>query len=256
MSEELLCTHPDCQIPTPDGLLCGKHTERLRRDLAALPGLLRQLDVTLTRQAKVGNGAGKDRTPLPFDVRASEVGWSVRNTLQTWVRTIELDDIGDLADDPAEWARWLRKRIERIRGHAEGGMLADEIGYCVASIRRAIDAPPDNLYCGPCATCGGDLYARPSAIEVLCRRCERAGIVTLPVDVTKARKALRDRAEDMLVTRTEALRALPSMAGVDLPSKTLDRWVQDGRVVNRGGRVRLGDVLDAAAGWVARRRAS
>ena len=250
-----MCPRPDCERPTPDGLLCERCTDHLRRDLAALPGLIADLDVTLTRQARVGSGSSKDRSPLPLNVAASEVGWAVRNTLGTWVRTIELDDLGDLADDPADWARWLGKRVERIRGHVEGGMLADEIGYCVVSIRQVIDTPPESLYCGPCATCGADLYARPGASEVLCRRCERAGFVALPVDVQTARTALRARAEDMLVTRTEALRALPSMAGVDLPSKTLDRWVQTGRVADRAGRVRLGDVLDAAAGWVARRRA-
>lgn len=250
---------PACGNPSPDGLLCRLCTNRLKADLAALPELLRELDVTVTRQARIGSGAAKDRTPLPVNLAASDTAWAVRNTLLTWVRTIEIGDADGLPDKPGAWCNWLGRRIERIRGHDEAGMLADEIGYCVVSIRQVVDLPPDLLYCGQCPTCGRDLMAKPGAKVVTCKRCERAGITTVEVDVEVTRRLMLTAAqrdgEARLLTLSELIEHIDVFHGYRLNPDTVRQWVKRGRLMRRpGGLYDVTEVVDLVRDAADRKR--
>lgn len=256
MSYETQC--PKCGALQADVLLCTPCTDKLVAQLRSLPGLLHELHVTLTRQARMGaggaGGKGKER-PLPFNVNASEVGDTARMTLSTWVRELDMGDTEYLGDNPRAWALWLADRIERIRGHEAAAEIADEVDYLTRTIRAAIDRPADLEFYGKCGVCEADLYAPHGSVEGYCRKCKVEGVTTT-YDPAANRAEIQSQAEHHWGTVAECARVL-SVFGLEVEVKTIRNWA----TVNRHGNVRLvstgvnmkglalyriGDVMDLA----------
>ena len=177
-----------CGRPVDGAFLCQQDTTKLRGTLEYAAWIAGELDVTLARQARFGerNGGKSADKPLPYDVRASEAAWVLRNTLTTWCRVM-IDELGQdmpktatpgesdgLTGAPrygranqdvttAEAALWLSQRIGVLRTHPAAGEAADEIGQAVAQARRAIDQPANRarIPIGPCPEpqCPGHLTA-------------------------------------------------------------------------------------------------
>lgn len=242
---------PRCERGTVDGLLCRICTTRLRSDLLTIARLWPQLEITLARQSRRGRGGKRtEDAPLPVDAAALGVYSYTRNQLQTWVALLDLGDRP--RDDPRGWALWLADRSERIRSHVDAADAAAEFHGCAGDVLRVVDLPPELLYCGSCGVCGGYLYAKPGAREVVCRRCVRAGVDVAPVGVEARRGEMRAAAEDLLVSLDELLVAVPSLYGVEVRRNTVAVWVHRGRLVSHGGLFRVGDVLDLVHGLTAR----
>jgi len=85
-------TCPVCQREQIEGLLCHACTCLLERDLGDVAALVAELDVTLSRQAKIGDagksGAGWARERLPIGVGAMDPRWVLSNVLTTWARDV------------------------------------------------------------------------------------------------------------------------------------------------------------------------
>jgi hypothetical protein len=95
-----------CGRPVGDAPCCTGCGDALRADLADLAGhLAAQLDVTLTRQDRIGTSSGATSSgppepydpgaeagatprPLPFNAAASDVAWALQNTLTTTIRDL------------------------------------------------------------------------------------------------------------------------------------------------------------------------
>lgn len=255
---EAPCPVPNCCRPSWDGLVCTPCAEQLRHDLQRLPADLRELDIKLTKLGVTGDSDARpsQSAPLPYDAAASEVAWCVRNTLSTWVRELDLGDTIGLANSPRAWCRWLHDRVERIRGHAAGGEIVDELRYLCSQVRRAIDLPPDLALVGSCDQCGNHLYALIDDTAVTCRHCSRAGI-DVTYDVASTRMALASRVEGEQVTREVALAVIARAWGIPVRQATFRQWVHRERIqavsASRDGRplYRVGDVLDLARKLVA-----
>ncbi len=251
---------PQCPVCHAEGdwLMCGVCSQKLVAQLRALPGLLHELHVTLTRQARMGSGGaggkGKER-PLPFNVNASEVSDEARMTLSTWVRELDFGDTEHLANNPRAWALWLADRIERIRGHEAAEEIADTIDYLTRQIRMAIDRPADQEFYGKCAVCEADLYAPHGSVEGYCRRCKAEGVTTT-YDPAANRASIQSQAEHHWGTVAECTRVLAAF-GLEVEVKTIRNWA----TVNRHGNIqleqrgvnklglavyRIGDVMDLA----------
>lgn len=149
MSDQLC---PSCAGRSDDGLICQRCTAKYRKDLRAIPGLMRELETTLTRQSQTGTGnGGKNATrPLPYDTKASELGGEVKMTLVNWVRTFILGDEWP-GDSIPSICGWLLARDQRVRGHEEAPEFVDEIGDVVRQIRYVIDLRPEMVYLGVCS---------------------------------------------------------------------------------------------------------
>lgn len=227
---------------------CGTCTGRLLNDLNALPGLLDDLDDTITRQVRIGDRAGKrtDDTPLPVNLVASEVMDVARSTLLAWVLTIEDGDVGGLADDPRAWCRWLVDRIERIRRHEEAVTLADEIAAARHMVRRAVDLPVERQYLGVCEACGTDLYAAKGSSSVMCGRCQRLTGDAPDIDVEARRSQISASMVDMLAPKSEVLGYVRWQLGVEIPDGTFRSWISRGALQAHAGRYRIGDVIRLA----------
>lgn len=88
---ETLCAVDGCGRPVRDSTVCGACLGQLETALGDVSALATELDVTITRQARIGGGDGgrKSReTPLLFHYRASEDAAVLRNTLASWVRVL------------------------------------------------------------------------------------------------------------------------------------------------------------------------
>jgi hypothetical protein len=234
---------PRCGAKQADWSLCRVCADKLRGQLLALPGLLRELHTTLTRQARMGSGGKSNERPLPYDVSASDVGDIVRATLSTWMRELGAEG---LSDSPAAWCRWMADRVTWIGGQPYADEIADEIDHLTGLVRRAVDRPADREFCGKCETCGADLYARRGAVQETCGRCRAAGVETT-YDPREARAEVLARVEHQWCTAAVCSTVLASF-GIEVKAETVQNWARprdDGKPAKlaRRGENRLGHAL-------------
>lgn len=248
----MTATCPSCGRPEADGLLCGRCTEYLVKDLQSMPEWLHELDLSLSRQTgKVESVGGKTAgIPAPANLDALQVYSYVRNQLQTWVRELALGDDRDLADNPRAWAHWLAKRVQRMRMHPAVDELISEIDYCHKLIRRVVDRPIDRIYVGECATCKRAIHAPADADFAVCQRCKAAGVEPLPeVSVIPRRAELLAIAEQRQLPAAEVLHMIALFWQVTIPRRTFRSWIQRGQLERANhaaddlATYRVGDVL-------------
>lgn len=255
-----------CGAPTGDGTtLCPRCTTRLAADLDQVTWLERELTTVLARQAVYGDRAGgrSAEHPLPYDPRASEAAWVLRDTLTNVARALgpqppanRPESAAD-ATKPSGWAdplgtgvsaariaRSLAQRLDTIRRHPEAYLLADEVHAAVTQARRVIDRPPDRWYAGRCP-CETDLYAKAGTNTVTCPGCGTT------YDVAARRAELLAAAHDRLATATETSRLLKAL-GLDVSASSIRGYAHRGRLTPRGRNhendplYRVGDVIDLA----------
>jgi hypothetical protein len=221
------------------------------------PGLLADLEDSITRQAVHGNGSGTtgrlSEKPVPFHEAASDLAHSARNTLTTWARVV-LDQhphlqLGDITT--AGIAAWL-SRLPTILAMLPGaGQMVDEVTRLADQVRRMVDRSPDRVYLGICsavdeetgAECPEDVYALPTQATVRCRACGTEH------DIEYRRNVLLTAVDDQLLTAIELSRALPGLLGEDLSVNTVRSWANRKMLAAKAhdatGRAlyRVGDVI-------------
>jgi hypothetical protein len=246
-----------------DGLLCTQHLGQIRRALEALPELLAELDVTISRQdrgtaaplyamnrAKIqqpGVHYDEGDTTLPstqwaFSWDAANVRWNIDNTVSTWARIVA--ETLKVAT-PADAAAFLLDHLDDIRGHEAAPELWDEIRACERDAQRAIDRQEPDLFAGRCeamvmtmftvddtlipelSPCGTDLMARTGDDDVKCPAC---GAV---YDLVTQQRMLDAARPDALGTPSVIAGAL-STEDRQLDRVTLNRWIErDARQTER-----------------------
>lgn len=144
------------------------------------------LDDAITRQhghttnPKV---SGTTEQPLPFNDRASEIGWNLRQTLNAWITETatarHYPQPGRLNLIPA--ARWLRRNIIGLAISDHAQTAADEILDAITTATHHLDRPTRPDYLGTCTTntndgtpCGADLWALTTDEHIVCRACNTA----------------------------------------------------------------------------------
>lgn len=250
-----------CGGETIDAYLCQACGNRLVAELRALPLLVHELEISVTRQSVADDDTRRKRstdTAMPYNWSAAHTRDDLVNTVSTWIRELELGDTLP-APNLRAGCHWLAARIERIRMHPAADEIYDELMYAVSDVRHAIDTPLPSEYYGKCPVCDHDLLGRPGADEIVCRRCARVNVDTV-VPTAGRRQGLWARAKDELVTKATALAALPVYRIEPPKPSTWRTWIERGRtgegkglvpvVVDAAGRpwYRLADVLALASG--------
>jgi len=250
-----------CSAPCGDAAyLCRAHTEDLALDLAAVPALLAELDITLTRQDRIAaerhGGRSADR-PLPYNARAAAKASDLNTTLNAWaldVARLAEDERDRLVEhhysDTAAVAAWLGRNLHTLRLHVDAGQAHDEITNAVREARRAIDRPLERIFAGPCSEplddgteCREDLYAAPGKAHATCRGCGARH------DMQERRDWMLSCIEDQ-VAYSGLLAGLVTNLGVPIGSSTIRRYAAAGRIkvisvdAKRRPLYRIGDVLD------------
>jgi len=246
---------PICERQQDLGLVCHACVTVLERDLAEVRALMGELDVTASKQARIGGGGkgapARERSPINWGgVEAADV---LTNTLTTWARDVGGRTI--VKSRPAGPAvaacMILMRHIDAIRRHPAANELFDEITDAIKQARRAVDRPADRVYLGQCmvetpdedgrqVTCLAELFSRPQASEVSCRVCGAEH------EVGERRAWLMQRAKDMIVTVKEAATFIGEVGGIKVSQSSIRGYLHRGRIAYRPGvtnGIRLGDLL-------------
>jgi hypothetical protein len=156
-------TCPACPRRQTHGLLCHYCTTRLEHELADVPGILRQLDITLAKQGRTNapapGGLAHERTG--YHSGASLAADYLTNTLTTWAR-----DLGHwcacTGQHPAATAaHYLAHHIDDVRKHDAAAELHDQAIATIDQARAAADTPANRTIVpvGPCPDCDGTIHA-------------------------------------------------------------------------------------------------
>jgi hypothetical protein len=209
-----------CSSPTGDsGRLCRTHTDQLAAELATVPDIVDELQITRTRQDRVSAGkhGGRSATkPLPWNEHAAQRAFELNATLNAWaLDTSRLgEDERDLLaehhhSDTAAVARWLARNLRTLRQHADAGQAFDELTNAIREARRAVDRPQDYIPLGACGNlvedleqpCPAIVYGHPDSRFATCRGCT-------------ARHRITDRIEWMLELLRVQLVTIPEAVGI------------------------------------------
>ncbi len=270
MSGSPICLAPQCDRPAAGGFLCGSCLATLRRDLEAVPDLLADLEVTVSRQDKLADPSGRstDERPLPLRPGPLEARDTLTATLGAWTHHVAArTGTGTRVFGAQASALWLLADLDVVRSDPDAGQLADEIGFAVVTARRAVDKRLQRSYLGPCMNelseharkarpgaefCLHDLYAHPHAVEVTCE-ADGCGATW---GVAELREWLLGEAEDQLRTATELSRALPDLLRIHITAATIRGWYRHGKIAQhppvptsdrpKDPTYRVGDVIDQA----------
>lgn len=237
------CQH--CSRLYDEANLCFECQRALHDKLVTAAVFAHQLQVTITRQSKMGGpreGGKSTETPLPFDSNASEAEWIMRQTLIVWADEIDASAFV-ISSATAVVARWLAEHVRRLARLGSAGQCFDEVDQSITVAVRAVDCKPVRLYLGHCQ-CGTELFGDPDVPEYSCVRCG------VDHDTNTRRIANQQQARDVVVTANEAAVYLGSVFGIRLRVSRIQNWGTRGKVprVEVAGLYlyRLGDVLDAA----------
>lgn len=214
--------------------LCNDCTIGLRIELADVPSLLRNLEITYSRQdqltAPYSQGPASDEQPLPFKTHVPEIVWILHHTLIRWAQDLNAGPFTRPVPT-ADVARYLVTNLPQIRNSPDVAQLVDEITYAIHQARHAIDRPDDRRqFLGPCATelspglfCREEVYGVPWDTHATCPQCGTRH------DITARQTWLRDIAQDHLGTATEIAGFLQT-TGMKCTYETIRGYVRRGRL--------------------------
>lgn len=232
-------TCPSCGCSQPDGLLCTEDTAALQVLFAAIPQLVEQLNVAVTKQAKLtsagkaGKGSVHERSPVNWGVAA--------------VRDALLVEVALWGDD-----------INAIRRHPQAGEIASGIGKAVKNAYHAIDRMQERKYLGQCnykqggLTCHAEIWVKPGAHQVKCTQCDYVH------DVAERRENMIDQAEEFIVTPREASEYIGEYGEIPVGQQRIRNYLDRKRIAERPSpdgvkRFRFGDLMDLLKSDAARR---
>src|SRR5215216_6354287 len=257
-----------CTGHTETGI-CAECAADLTRVLTDIPGLLDDLDIAISGEAKfVEHGFRGGALAL------GEVGSNTNPAVAAQQRlTLALFGDGTNAHpgcadwfdahSPARLAEHLNLYLHRLILESRMPVLAHDISSAAARAHHVIDIPKDLVYYGPCPACGRDIvqeriHKDDDTTLVKCRflSCEYGQ----PLDTHQ--KRILDAAEDRWMTVTELVSAITSggevvtrtqiynwerKSGLAREVRTRGKWVNGDLVSNEVWCFRLGDVRQRAA---------
>jgi hypothetical protein len=244
---------PSCGCEQGAGLLCASETDRLERDLGDVAAIVAELDITLSKQARIGNATGpgglaRERTPI--NVGAMNAADDLQNTLTTWARDVKPAwGLLSYGHPSMVAARILLAEIPAIRRHPAVEELVDEITDSIAQARRVVDRPADRIYLGQClmetsddegriVTCLEEIWARSGASETTCKVCGTEH------PVRERRAWLLKKCEDYLFTVKDASEMLGEVGRITVTQASIRGYIHRGKIGYRSGNlIRLGDLL-------------
>jgi hypothetical protein len=253
------CQH--CTAPVRDDrTLCPTDATALATLLSMLPAMLDELDVALTRQARLRATRGlaiADAVELPYNLGAAEQADKIRVFLLPWVRLVGTRTGAEYmpAHSTPALARGLFNYREWLTRQPEAADLLYGLQLLVEDVRSVIDLRIEKVFVGSCRSifnadgdrqpvCPEHMYAPARNVEFTCGKC---GTVHNVKD--RQGQALA-ASENRVMSPQMAARSL-TRNGEPLSVERLYNWAKRGllqpaAIDKTTGRklYRLGDVLD------------
>lgn len=213
--------------------------------LAGIPGLLRDLEVTLTREHRLGGGAGgpvgrtRGGPRLPYHLGASAAIDHIEVVLRVYCARVGRGRA--TPEEPAGRARWLAQKVKGVPGDDPGVEgLADAVIAAVNEGFSVVDRPEDTVYLGLCG-CAAPLYAVPDQKWVVCWCGQQ-------VSVLERRGQMLEQARYRFGTAAELAKLLPWFGGIPISASAISKAGERGKLarITVEGSVlyRVGDVVD------------
>ena len=135
-----------------DFYLDRRGQRELKAKLDQIPGLVEDLSITITRQARVAPRNSmklhrhKPESKVPFHIAAADAADNLHNCLVTWVRfTCENRQVHyNSREDALTLARWLSRNIIGLALCEGSEDSYADIAHHIDECRRQIDLPPDD----------------------------------------------------------------------------------------------------------------
>lgn len=217
-----------------------------------------------TRKGESARRSSDLTTPMPVNLKASELYNQVGNTLTTCVRDLcetrgamfhPVQSVGVAFIGPllADWvrlptgyvatsgdcARWLARHVDAIAADESAGVVFAEIKRCVEEIERVINRPIPDRFLGPCPALLNDNYGEricnaeltsPHRDEdlVQCAACKTTHCVAQLHD------QLMRTTDAMSFTLHELYRMILPINRESVPLRTLQHWVARNKLVPTG----------------------
>lgn len=260
---------------TPSAVkMCNTCWASLAADLRAIPDLLVELDVTVTKQAKssaggVGFVTGNPEKGLPLNLGASTAGDDLRLKLVGWVESVAKahtprhpdgsQDRLTLPEHPLPLARWLLRHSSWVQSFDAANDLHEAITRAVKWVRTAIDRqkdrqclgqcwaliPVEEGYEGPDELCRAELFVTEGKRDATCKDCGSTW------DASGRRGWLLREMEDEFKTAADLSRALAAYVDQAVSPAMIRGYAHRGRLVPQEHdfdddkpRYRVGDLLD------------
>jgi hypothetical protein len=232
---ETLCTAPTCHTPVHGTYLCGDCVKVLKTDLGVALWLWDELEVTQTRQARIGKdrvGGKSSDTPLPWHESASRARDMLHNTVFTWATAV--DRVADRHIEPSRvkpTLEWLISEVTAVGRLENAGRIARAFEGVTQHCLKVIDHPVDMMFAGRCTLdkndedgCDADLFAPLKAATVDCWQCGDQW------DMESRRAQMLAMAMDWVDTAAK-LEKLFLMVGHKIPAGTIRYWASEGRLL-------------------------
>lgn len=249
MSDERECD--TCGAAT-SAFICTRCRDKLIDELRSVAWLADELEVTITRRAKLSGPtlrvAGDPETALPFNEAASEAAWLLRNVLVSWVRDL-CDTRGmiyPLLGSASELAGWLASYATSIQMSEAAHVAYDEITDAVAQARMVIDRPKTRQVLGTCLgdtdtadQCQKVLYVAAGRQKLTCGEC---GTVH---NVAERRDWMLQVVRNERGTAADVARKLGTLLEPPVKAGTIRQWHKRGKLEGDAlGEFLFGDVID------------
>lgn len=198
---------PNCTKPVTNATICTTCIRQLRHQLAALPDLLTDLEITTTRQdnfaPQTDIHAGPPVPPLPYNPTAGDHHQTITRSLTAWTSLIHHQDTRQQLPTltPNEAIHYLQRAIPRHYADPWLADLANDIDRHTRRARQLVDTPSvkTTIHVGPCpqpdnqdGVCGGDIYAwfPTDTTQRPVMQCETCGHQWPPEQWTQAGRAI------------------------------------------------------------------
>lgn len=259
-----ICTKPS------QTAACDPCTDGLLGLLSLLPWLASQLEVSYSRQSKLGTTGRRPpgaEQPLGYGPGAKAAYDRLRNELVGWVREVR-DATGEFMSHRADWpddtilamTLWLMQRRHTIQRHPAVDELRRAVEHTVEAGLERINPEPDEPTYGICEAdteygpCPGYLYGEHDATWVRCARCGAQH------QTAARREWMRHRMSVFYFRAATLARLLPRMVERPVSASNIRNWAAEGRPIRTsedadGFRTyHCGDVIAVAATTPKRQR--
>jgi hypothetical protein len=229
-----------CGKPSPDSYLCPTCMDQTRDDWKLTAWLWAQLEITLTRQAKLGKdqvGSRGDYRPLPWVQEASQLMNDLHGIVHSAVASMDKfvdwhrrSDVGprNPKGPTAGAIEWARSNVDVWKHHPRADEWLDQLHRVNQRGLVVIDYPEDQIFVGKCGLvvktgkaqsriCTVELFADPAEEIVECWGCH-------------GKHSLEDRRADMMrrardyVSHSGRLATLITLMGIPMASSTIRRY--------------------------------
>lgn len=233
-----------CTAPATTGALCTDHLGQLRQHLWAAPEVLRELEITITCQAKQGGNNGTGERAV-FNEAAAERKEDLLVVLRSAAHAADPQPRHRFGERPEVLVARALGHVDAL-ARAEGvHTVAQDLADAVVAARQVMDRAAERRVLGQCE-CGEFVGTRRD--EGLAR-CSACGMEYDIAEWDAGRARLADEARGQVATIPELAVFFTRSLQAEVTARTLQRWAARGLFVPvdavRPARFRIGDVMDA-----------